>query len=112
MYVTVGYYDDRTLNSFFHHTAQHPCDSLKCGLHEHCTLDTHGVATCGCGAECEAIVRSVCGTDGRTYDSPCFLERAACLESRDIRVAYMGACGELYKILLLFQNVFPYHKDL
>nr|XP_037866862.1 agrin isoform X2 [Bombyx mori] len=74
-------------------SAQHPCDSVKCGLRELCTLDARGVAVCGCGVECEAIVRPVCGTDGRTYDSHCHLERAACLDNRDIRVAYAGPCG-------------------
>ncbi|XP_063548558.1 agrin-like [Cydia strobilella] len=75
-------------------SAQHPCDSVKCGIREHCSLDSRGVAVCGCGPECEAIVRPVCGTDGRTYDSPCLLDRTACRDNRDVRTAYMGACGE------------------
>ncbi|XP_061708931.1 agrin-like isoform X5 [Cydia pomonella] len=75
-------------------SAQHPCDSVKCGVREHCSLDSRGVAVCGCGPECEAIVRPVCGTDGRTYDSPCLLDRTACRDNRDVRTAYMGACGE------------------
>ncbi|KAG6440429.1 hypothetical protein O3G_MSEX001336 [Manduca sexta] len=74
-------------------SAQHPCESVKCGLREQCSLDARGVAVCGCGAECEAVVRLVCATDGRTYDSPCHLDRIACLEGRDIRVAYAGPCG-------------------
>ncbi|XP_060806535.1 agrin-like [Amyelois transitella] len=74
-------------------SAQHPCDSVKCGLREHCSLDARGVAVCGCGPDCEAVVRPVCGSDGRTYESPCLLERASCLENRDIRMAYMGTCG-------------------
>ncbi|XP_072942741.1 agrin-like isoform X4 [Epargyreus clarus] len=74
-------------------SAKHPCDSVKCGLRERCSLDARGVAVCGCGAPCEEVVRPVCGTDGRTYDNPCLLERASCLDNRDIRVAYMGFCG-------------------
>ncbi|XP_022821461.1 agrin-like isoform X2 [Spodoptera litura] len=74
-------------------SAQHPCDSVKCGSREHCTLDARGVAVCGCGAECEAVVRPVCGSDGRTYDSRCHLDRASCLDNRDVRVAYTGPCG-------------------
>ncbi|VVC98300.1 unnamed protein product [Leptidea sinapis] len=73
--------------------AQHPCESVKCGLREYCTLDVHGVAVCGCGPDCEEVIRPVCGSDGRTYDNPCLLDRTACLENRDIRVAYIGACG-------------------
>ncbi|XP_073957154.1 agrin-like isoform X3 [Choristoneura fumiferana] len=75
-------------------SAQHPCDSVKCGVREHCSLDPRGVAVCGCGPECEAVVRPVCGTDGRTYDSPCLLDRTACRDNRDVRAAYMGPCGD------------------
>ncbi|XP_013176798.1 PREDICTED: agrin-like isoform X2 [Papilio xuthus] len=74
-------------------SAQHPCESVKCGVRERCLLDAHGVAVCACGAPCEDFVRPVCGTDGRTYDNPCSLDRTSCLENRDIRVAYMGPCG-------------------
>ncbi|CAK1540067.1 unnamed protein product [Leptosia nina] len=74
-------------------SAQHPCESVKCGVREVCTLDAYGVAVCGCGPDCEEIMRLVCGSDGKTYDNPCLLHRAACLENRDIRVAYMGGCG-------------------
>ncbi|XP_053610410.1 agrin-like isoform X5 [Plodia interpunctella] len=74
-------------------SAQHPCESVKCGLREHCSLDARGVAVCGCGSDCESVVRPVCGSDGKTYESPCLLERASCMENRDIRVAYMGTCG-------------------
>ncbi|CAH4031199.1 unnamed protein product [Pieris brassicae] len=75
-------------------SAQHPCESVKCSMRELCTLDARGVAVCGCGPECEKVMRPVCGSDSRTYDNPCQLHRAACLENREIRVAYMGACGE------------------
>nr|XP_032526977.1 agrin-like isoform X4 [Danaus plexippus plexippus] len=74
-------------------SAQHPCESVKCGIRERCILDARGVAVCGCGPECEDVLRPVCGSDDRTYASPCLLERTACLENRDVRVAYMGACG-------------------
>ncbi|XP_026732130.1 agrin-like [Trichoplusia ni] len=74
-------------------SAQHPCDSVKCGSREHCSLDARGVAVCGCGADCEPVVRPVCGTDGHTYDSRCHLDRASCLDNRDLRVAYTGPCG-------------------
>ncbi|XP_045484151.1 agrin isoform X4 [Pieris rapae] len=75
-------------------SAQHPCESVKCSMRELCSLDARGVAVCGCGPECEKVMRPVCGSDSRTYDNPCQLHRAACLENREIRVAYMGACGE------------------
>nr|XP_026493693.1 agrin-like isoform X3 [Vanessa tameamea] len=74
-------------------SAQHPCESVKCGVRERCTLDARGVAVCGCGPDCDDVMRPVCGSDERTYDSPCMLDRTACLDNRDIRVAYMGACG-------------------
>ncbi|GBP15490.1 Agrin [Eumeta japonica] len=74
--------------------AQHPCAAVKCGVRERCALDGRGVAVCGCGPDCEPVLRPVCGTDGLTYDSPCALDRAACLANKDIRLAYVGNCGE------------------
>lgn len=74
--------------------AQHPCDSVKCGSRERCSLDARGVAVCGCGPECEPVVRPVCGSDGHTYDSRCHLDRTSCLDNRDVRIAYTGPCGE------------------
>lgn len=68
---------------------------MKCGSREHCSLDARGVAVCGCGPECEPAVRPVCGSDGRTYDTRCHLDRASCLDNRDVRVAYTGPCGKL-----------------
>ena len=48
---------------------------------------------CICPPSCEPVLRHVCGTDGNTYDSACELERAKCINKKDIQVSsqvYIG----------------------
>ncbi|XP_023225302.1 agrin-like isoform X1 [Centruroides sculpturatus] len=71
-----------------------PCDSLRCSPGQQCHIDHYGIATCQCPSPCEPAMRPVCGNDGLTYDSECELIRRACLEQKNISMAYRGACGE------------------
>lgn len=49
---------------------------------------------CACPPPCEPVLRPVCGSDSRTHDSECELQRAACLLGRELRVLHAGACGK------------------
>ncbi|XP_022255732.1 agrin-like isoform X2 [Limulus polyphemus] len=69
-----------------------PCESVQCGPGQECDIDRYGIASCKCPASCEPVMRPVCGTDEKTYDSECELRREACVQKKDIAVAYRGTC--------------------
>ncbi|XP_054266356.1 agrin-like [Macrosteles quadrilineatus] len=70
-----------------------PCSSLLCSPGEECIISKFGIAECSCPTECETVVRPVCASDGRTYDSMCHLRKVACQAKADIKVAHTGQCG-------------------
>ncbi|KAK3918799.1 Agrin [Frankliniella fusca] len=76
---------------------ENPCAGLlaasACAHGQVCHVGRDGVARCECPPECELVVRPVCGSDGRTYDSACHLTRQACLARANVTVAYTGPCG-------------------
>ncbi|KAH9416857.1 hypothetical protein DERP_011972 [Dermatophagoides pteronyssinus] len=68
------------------------CKSLKCSQYQDCEINRYGIAQCQCPTSCTKILKPVCGTDGKTYDSDCDLKRQACLNHRNISIRYMGTC--------------------
>ncbi|RZF33915.1 hypothetical protein LSTR_LSTR012257 [Laodelphax striatellus] len=70
-----------------------PCSSVECSHGQECVITKYGIAQCECPAECEPVVRPVCGSDGKTHDSECHLRRTACKEKTVIKIAHTGACG-------------------
>jgi len=74
--------------------AESSCLTHSCNytLHEECRV-VRGRARCSCPGLCERVIRPVCASDGRTYDSPCHLRRHACITRQPLRVRYLGMCG-------------------
>ncbi|VVC30264.1 Concanavalin A-like lectin/glucanase domain,EGF-like, conserved site,Laminin G domain,Follistatin-like, N- [Cinara cedri] len=74
-----------------------PCQNFTCWEGEQCAINRRGIAECRCPDpnQCEKSVRPVCGTDGRTYQSKCHLERTNCGNRSTVNVAYYGHCDEL-----------------
>ena len=65
-------------------------------------------AVCAC-PKCEVIYSPVCGSDGLTYASSCYLKQVACQLRRNIYAGKDGACGTFLCIIspnlkLLTQN--------
>ncbi|XP_076369513.1 agrin-like isoform X2 [Tachypleus tridentatus] len=71
-----------------------PCESVQCGPGQKCDIDRYGIASCKCPSSCEPVMRPVCGTDQETYDSDCELQRQACVQKKNVAVAYRGVCDE------------------
>ncbi|KAG8316609.1 hypothetical protein J6590_046655 [Homalodisca vitripennis] len=69
-----------------------PCKGVECSFGEECTISKFGIAQCECTTSCEPVVRQVCGSDGKTYDSECHLRKASCLDRADLSVEYNGPC--------------------
>ena len=46
-----------------------------------------------CDIKCTREFKPVCGSDGKTYNSECLLNRAKCVKRILIQVASQGACG-------------------
>ncbi|XP_049267281.1 follistatin-A-like [Rhipicephalus sanguineus] len=68
-----------------------PCGDLQCQFE--CSIDRFGKASCTCPPPCEQVLRPVCGSDGKTYDSACHLRREACLAGdTELRISYAGPC--------------------
>ncbi|XP_041377630.1 agrin-like isoform X2 [Gigantopelta aegis] len=74
-------------------TGSNPCDKIRCGPEEECSIDRSGEASCVCPPPCEPIVRRVCGNDSQTYDSECELHRQSCLSKIYVTVTHTGPCG-------------------
>lgn len=94
------------------------CKSKACPNYSKCKIDENGFyAKCYCPYDCDlndlnsmllmfatAINRTyilnirtdqtVCGTNGKDYRNFCELQREACNENYDIKIAYLGKCGK------------------
>ena len=56
---------------------------------------------------CEDVYIPVCGTDGLSYASNCYLRQAACRINQNIGVASEGACGSCFTFTqILYINSF------
>lgn len=71
------------------------CDGLQCAQpHQLCTIASNNKVKCVCPQyTClEEDRATVCGTDNKTYDSPCEMESYACYYNMNITVAHQGQC--------------------
>lgn len=76
-----------------------PCYQVTCPFYGTCRLKKDGTLFCQCVNSCPKIYRPVCGSDGRSYFSECFLQSNACLLSKQITVAYLGHCSKFVYLI-------------
>ncbi|XP_048584165.1 follistatin-A isoform X2 [Nematostella vectensis] len=82
-------------------TRQNPernrCSDMDCGPDRYCKARFQK-SKCVCRRthqRCSTLAISpVCGTNGKTYQNMCFLERRACSKQNRVTVAYRGPCND------------------
>lgn len=88
----------RNLSVGYYGVCQSSCDKIRCPDSKTCLLDQNLTPHCvHCSKrKCSSIpkARQVCGSDGLTYKSACYLREAACLAGKAIPIAYKGSCKE------------------
>ena len=57
-----------------------------------CRVDALEVASCVCDFQCPKTVKSVCGSDGLTYDNDCQRKSAQCKLKKEIDLVKNGQC--------------------
>ena len=70
-----------------------PCDNTKCQKYATCVTRADYQAFCACPM-CSTNYRPVCGGNGMSYASECWMRRAACQRKRDIKIVKQDACGK------------------
>ena len=68
-----------------------PCAFKICQHFSSCEV-VQGVAKCVCPDLCPEDLLEVCGSDGKTYENECALERTSCLAGRMIDIIRIGVC--------------------
>lgn len=69
-----------------------PCGPLSCKFGSTCR-EVGDRFSCSCIQRCPPVGwLPVCGTDGVTYASPCFLELFSCRQQKQINIAKEGSC--------------------
>lgn len=75
-----------------------PCADIKCAFGATCVVQnsnqTGRNGKCVCSQQCSTNISNVCGTDEKTYDNVCILRKGACMQQKNISVAYNGTCGK------------------
>lgn len=71
---------------------------------------------CICPESCpEESGKTVCGTDGKTYQSECELQRIACdrdkIKELPLHVAFHGECGEKFAVAALSKFLFLFNPS-
>uniref|UniRef100_A0A8C8SKM8 Agrin n=1 Tax=Pelusios castaneus TaxID=367368 RepID=A0A8C8SKM8_9SAUR len=68
-----------------------PCLSVACTFGASCVVKNQE-AVCECQQVCLSRYDPVCGSDNRTYGTPCELEAMACVLKKEIKVKHKGPC--------------------
>ncbi|XP_028395198.1 agrin-like [Dendronephthya gigantea] len=75
------------------HCLPDPCRFQSCCCGAVCLVNQTNYASCSCDFTCRDQSSPVCGSDGKTYNSPCALRLAAC-KQQNMKLAQvnLGAC--------------------
>ncbi len=77
------------------------CLTINCSHGAKCALNNFGIPRCVCPKNCDEYPRtmssngSVCGSDHRTYETICELNKKACERQEDLQFVHLGQCRTL-----------------
>ncbi|XP_029516901.1 tomoregulin-1-like isoform X1 [Oncorhynchus nerka] len=71
-----------------------PTKCVNCKFGAECDVDSEDIL-CMCNIDCSGHNDNpVCGTDGKSYITPCHVREASCLKQVKIDVKHLGSCPE------------------
>ena len=79
-------------NNFF---VSVPCRGRECSHHAECIAQgDQGI--CQCPTKCPDNIRprTICASDGNTYDNECEMKRESCRQQKPLKVKHEGPCSE------------------
>ncbi|CAB4028790.1 agrin-like isoform X1, partial [Paramuricea clavata] len=98
------------------HCKPDPCEFHECCCGAMCRVNETNYASCSCDFTCSQQSNPVCGSDARTYDSPCDLRLAAC-KDQNMKLTQInnGACfgtGQETTVSPVTQTINPCHHQI
>ena len=87
---------------FFISLSSDPCQSVICEFYAICRRSNEGRGhVCECPSNCSNANSPVCGSDGKTYENECQLQRYSCINRVKITAKSMTACGKQTQLLTM-----------
>ncbi len=83
------------------------CSSTICSHGAKCKIIDNGLARCYCPNNCDEYIRKIssdgpiCGSDHRTYETICELNKRTCDIQQNLYVVHLGKC----RMLIIFQEI-------
>ncbi|CAF3381609.1 unnamed protein product [Rotaria socialis] len=86
----------------FARKADSVCSSIICSHGSKCRIDDNGLPRCFCPDNCDEYARTmpshgyICGSDNKTYESLCELNKKACQIQENLVLSYIGECHDCH----------------
>ncbi len=91
-----------------------PCWNVTCMPPRVCKVSARSGARCVCDVKCPLAIAAsdaVCGSDGKTYSSGCFLKQRSCQAGQDVKVVRRGPCPSLGDVVITVQKMLSRFKS-